>query len=374
MERYDRQIRLPGFGTEAQMLLHTSHVLIIGAGGLGCPVLQYLVAAGVGHIGIVDDDIVSLSNLHRQVLYDEADIGQKKVFVAAEKLSRQNSSIRLDKHNERLSSSNVRSILEPYDYIVDCSDNFPTRYLLNDACILMEKTLVYGAVNRYEGQVTVFNAPSYGSRSAGYRDLFPKPPADGEVADCTEGGVLGVLPGIIGSLQAMEVIKLITAIGEPLIEKLLTYSLLTHQFILTSYCRDKNSSRYMPGSLDALAGFDYGEICTLPFGGMVIDAIAFDEMIGRADVCFIDCRETNEVPAVSEFSHLHMPFSSFSIGKYDFSLNEYVIFCQSGKRSKSFADKLSVVYGATKRFYTLENGIVSWKAYKEGLKNPLHEN
>jgi adenylyltransferase/sulfurtransferase len=342
-------------------------VLVIGAGGLGCPVLQYLFAAGVGHIGIVDDDLVSLSNLHRQVLYDEGDIGFKKVAVAGEKLSRLNQSVRLDVYDMRVLPSNVCSLLEPYDYVIDCSDNFPTRYLLNDACVLMGKTLVYGAVNRYEGQVTIFNAPLNGTRSANYRDLFPKPPVAGEVADCSEGGVLGALPGIIGSLQAMEAIKLITSIGETLIQKLLTYSLLDNRFYLISFSAESSTSNMLPHTQAELMGMDYSEICSLSSKVQVIDAIRFNRMIGNAGVELIDCRELDELPHVCEFTHKRMPFSCFKIGENDFSTGSFVLFCQSGKRSRVLAEKLGAFYGDHTRFYSLENGIVSWKEFNDRL-------
>ena len=216
IERYKRHLLLHEVGGPGQQKLKASRVLVVGAGGLGAPMLQYLAAAGVGCIGIVDDDVVSLSNLHRQVLYDERDIGFKKVTVAFEKLSRLNHSIRLDVHDMRVSPSNVFSLLEPYDCIVDCSDNFPTRYLLNDACVILDKPLVSGAIYKFEGQVSVFNYRG-GPTS---RCLFPEPPPPGLVPSCAEGGVLGVLPGIVGCVQALETVKLILGKGEPLIGRL----------------------------------------------------------------------------------------------------------------------------------------------------------
>ncbi|MBD0294073.1 MAG: HesA/MoeB/ThiF family protein, partial [Flavisolibacter sp.] len=210
-ERYQRQVILQEFGEAGQQKLLQAKVLVIGAGGLGCPVLQYLAAAGVGVVGIADDDIVSLTNLHRQVLYSMSDIGKSKVERAAAILRQLNPDIEIIPYHLRLTNKNALDIITAYDIVVDATDNFPTRYLLNDACVLLSKPLIYGAVSKFEGQVAVFNGVgSSGEKSVNYRDLFPVPPQEDEVPNCAEAGVLGVLPGIIGSLQAGEVIKLIT--------------------------------------------------------------------------------------------------------------------------------------------------------------------
>ena len=210
-ERYQRQILLKEFGIAGQQKLLQAKVLVIGAGGLGCPVLQYLTAAGIGCIGIVDNDVVSLSNLHRQVLYDTNDIGKSKVSVAAEKLRLVNSDTELIEYHIHLDKNNCLGIINEYDIIIDCTDNFASRYMINDACVLKAKPLVYAGVNRFEGQVAVFNVTRNEKvRTANYRDLFPVQPEQNEVLNCSEAGVLGVLPGIIGSMQASEAIKLIT--------------------------------------------------------------------------------------------------------------------------------------------------------------------
>ncbi|HSF45683.1 MAG TPA: HesA/MoeB/ThiF family protein, partial [Chitinophagaceae bacterium] len=226
--RYQRQIILKGFGVAAQDKLAAAKVLVIGAGGLGCPALQYLVAAGLGHIGIVDHDIVSESNLHRQVLFNMEDVGRAKVEVASEKLSALNPDIKLETWKVNFAHQQCVDLLSQFDIVLDGTDNFATRYLVNDACVLWKKPLVFGAVSQFEGQVAVFNVLRQdGSRSSNYRDLFPVPPKAGEILNCAEAGVLGVLPGIIGTMQAAEVIKLVTELGEPLIDKLLTYNALT---------------------------------------------------------------------------------------------------------------------------------------------------
>lgn len=226
-ERYSRQLFLPSFGKAAQDALYAAHVLIVGMGGLGCPVAQYLVGAGVGKITIADDDVVKLSNLHRQVLYAESDIGKKKVDVAKEKLSDLNKNVWIDTICERWDKEHCMQHIPNADIVIDCSDNFETRYLLDDACRLLQKPLVFGAVSKFEGQLSVF-APGH----ACYRNIFPEPPAKGLILNCAEEGVLGMLPGIIGSMQAMEAIKCITGIGTTLKDKLMTYDVLHQQIVM----------------------------------------------------------------------------------------------------------------------------------------------
>ncbi|MDH5609789.1 MAG: HesA/MoeB/ThiF family protein, partial [Cyclobacteriaceae bacterium] len=223
LQRYSRHLLLPEIRQEGQQKLKNSRVLVVGAGGLGVPVLQYLTAAGVGTIGIVDFDTIDLSNLQRQVLYNEAEVGFSKSKTAAQKLARLNSDIQLIPYHLSLTSSNALDLIREYDLVVDGTDNFPTRYLVNDACVLLDKPLVYGSIFRFEGQVSVFNHKG----GPNYRDLFPVPPPPELVPNCAEGGVLGVLPGIIGSMQASEAIKIITGIGETLSGRLFLYDSLT---------------------------------------------------------------------------------------------------------------------------------------------------
>jgi molybdopterin/thiamine biosynthesis adenylyltransferase/rhodanese-related sulfurtransferase len=227
--RYSCQIALPGFGEAAQQALQNAKVLIVGAGGLGCPAAQYLVGAGVGTIGIADFDEVSISNLHRQVLYGPADIGHNKAAVAAERLRRQNPSAELVVYEVKITSDNVADMVSEYDIVVDCTDNFDTRYLLNDACVLNKKPVVYGAIYQFEGQVAVWNvAGKNNTRTPNYRDLYPKVNA-AQIPNCTEGGVIPSLAGIIGCMQANEVIKYITQTGELLAGKVLIFDALTMQ-------------------------------------------------------------------------------------------------------------------------------------------------
>ncbi len=224
LTRYARHIAIPEFGLEGQKKLKAASVLVVGAGGLGSPVLLYLAAAGVGTIGIVDFDLVDDSNLQRQVLYNVNDVGLSKAVTAKKKLEALNPFIKINVYQEAYTKENALRIIENYDIVADGTDNFPTRYLTNDACVLANKVNVYASIFRFEGQVSVFNyLDSNGERGPNYRDLFPSPPPPGMVPNCAEGGVLGVLPGIIGSMQANEVIKIITGVGEPLSGRLFLF-------------------------------------------------------------------------------------------------------------------------------------------------------
>ena len=227
LDRYHRQMILPQVGPEGQERLKRASVVVVGAGGLGVPVLQYLVAAGVGRVGVVEMDRVEVSNLHRQVLYTTEDVGEPKALVAQKRLQALNPLVRVEAYPVRLTSENALEILRPYDLVVDASDNFPTRYLVNDACVLLGKPNVYGSIFRFEGQATVFNLDA---ESPNYRDLFPEPQPPGMVPSCAEGGVVGVLPGIIGVIQATEAVKIITGIGTTLSGRLLLFDALGMKF------------------------------------------------------------------------------------------------------------------------------------------------
>src|SRR6201995_3808448 len=226
LARYDRHIIIPGFGMEAQQKLKAARVLVIGSGGLGSPVLLYLAAAGVGTLGIVDFDVVDDSNLQRQGLFGVDAIGQPKVEAARKRLEALNPYIQLNVYNTHLNSHNAMDILKDYDVVADGTDNFPTRYLVNDACVLLGKPNVYGSIFRFEGQASVFAT----REGPCYRCLYPEPPPPGLVPSCAEGGVLGILPGLVGVIQATEVIKMILGIGEPLVGRLLLVDALGMSF------------------------------------------------------------------------------------------------------------------------------------------------
>src|SRR5438128_5231672 len=224
--RYSRHLIMPEVGMEGQKRLKAASVLLIGAGGLGSPLGLYLAAAGVGRIGLVDFDLVDFSNLQRQVLHGTPDVGRPKLQSAKDRLNAINPEVQIDLHEARLTSANAIDLLRPYDIIIDGTDNFPTRYLVNDACVLLKKPNVYGSIFRFDGQASVFAPPA----GPCYRCLYPEPPPPGEVPSCAEGGVLGILPGLIGCIQATEAVKLILGKGSPLIGRLLLYDALEMRF------------------------------------------------------------------------------------------------------------------------------------------------
>ena len=226
IQRYSRHLIMPEVGMEGQLKLKAAKVLLVGAGGLGAPLGMYLAAAGIGRIGLVDFDIVDFSNLQRQIIHGTKDVGRKKLDSAAETMLDINPHIRIDRHEVALTSENALDILKDYDIVVDGTDNFPTRYLVNDACVLLKKPNVYGSIFRFEGQATVF---AYQGGPC-YRCLYPEPPPPGLVPSCAEGGVLGILPGLIGVMQATETVKLILGTGEPLVGRLLLYDALDMRF------------------------------------------------------------------------------------------------------------------------------------------------
>lgn len=365
-ERYHRQMILPNFGLRVQRLLLKSKVLVIGAGGLGCPVLQYLVGAGVGYIGIVDGDQVSLSNLHRQTLFAIDDIGLNKAAVAAKKLSQLNSDVIIEAFTFHLTNHYALDVMKDYDIIVDGTDNFATRYMINDACVLLDKTLVYGAVSQYEGQVAVFNhlLPT-GERSANYRDIFPDPPKEGSVLNCVDAGVLGVLPGIIGAMQAAEVIKLITGIGEPLVNQLLTYQFNNHQVFTVKITPQSKTPSFIPTDATAFKSIDYVWLCSAPPNTLEINADEFDQLASQKNIDIVDVRELHELPVVQTFNHLRIPLPDLKESAGQLKNDTVVVFCQSGMRSLQAAKELSALWGDTKRVYSLQGGILSWIRFAE---------
>jgi adenylyltransferase/sulfurtransferase len=379
-ERYTRQTVLPGFGPEAQEKLRQSKVLVVGAGGLGVPVLTYLNAMGVGTLGIVDNDTVSLSNLHRQVLYSEKDMGRPKVAVALEKLKAQNSETELNGHVTFLTKENALEIIKEYDLVVDASDNFPTRYLVNDACVILKKPFVYGALHGFEGQVSVFNYPD----GPTYRCLFPTMPNPDEVPDCNENGVLGILPGIVGNLQALETVKVLTAVGEPLTGKLLLFDALSNSFQKISFsAKSENLKRT---SLQSDYNLDcHVELSTTDSGFAerkagpdaskaafkIMDAETFLALIAtggiqsdnpRAD-SLTDDLQLIDVRTPKEFARNHMPMAkNIPLSELEARQNEidfdepvYVV-CQSGLRSRKAIGKL-ITFRPDVDFINLSGGM-----------------
>lgn len=328
-ERYRRQTILKGFGQEGQQKLAEAKVLVVGAGGLGVPVLTYLNAMGVGKIGIMDNDVVSVTNLHRQVLYTQNDIGQSKVIAAFGKLKAQNSDTDVIVYNTLLTTENALEIIADYDVVVDTSDNFPTRYLVNDACVLLKKPFVYGALHGYEGQVSVFNY----NGGPTYRCLFPNMPKEDEVPNCNEHGVLGIIPGIIGNLQALEAIKVITGIGETLSGKLLIFDGLQQ-----SYQKIKFKLRSENVQLKKLQDFyEWNEPCEII---PTIEAYEIQKLVSnKAQI--IDVRTAEEFNDYHLANTIHIPLPELEEkhSKINFALPVYLL-CQSGKRSETALKQL----------------------------------
>ena len=364
-QRYHRQILLDEFGTAAQEKLFQSKVLVVGAGGLGCPALQYLSAAGVGTIGIVDFDVVELTNLQRQTLYSVADIGKSKAQTAVEKLKAFNPDILFHVHNIKLDPKNALEIISDYDLVMDGTDNFATRYLVNDACVLLNKPLVYGAVLRFEGQIGVFNLAEMGTNiKVNYRDLFPVPPDPASAPSCNEAGVLGVLPGIIGTMQSTEAIKIITGIGKPLCNTIVSYNALTNLFyeFMISQAKEINSS--IPKNEEEFKSFDYEWFCGSKKLAEEITAEDFDTIRTQEKIDIIDVREIDELPEVHEFIFTQIPLSKFGEAIKDISTkNKIVIFCQTGKRSLAAIKMLNEKFPGCSAV-SLKGGIEAWKKYQ----------
>ena len=358
--RYQRQIILKGFGAAAQQKLQSAKVLVIGAGGLGCPALLYLAAAGLGHIGIVDGDTVSRSNLHRQVLYREGDIGKNKANCAAEVLKMHNAEIEIQAFPFHLTNSTALELFPEYDIILDGTDNFATRYLINDACVLLGKPLVWGAVSQYEGQVGIFNVNNPKGRGVNYRDLFPHPPAPGEVANCAEAGVLGVAAGIIGNIMAAELIKLLTGIGEPLVDQLLHYDLLRHQIYVVKAQPRPDIAGLIPISKAAFLQMDYPVYCGTALSDLEINKARFQELLLQDDVVCIDVREPGELPEITDFSTKTIPLQELLLSPPHLQAGTVVFICQSGKRSLHAAKALHAQWQGKHQIYSLQGGLNGW--------------
>lgn len=368
-ERYARHYTLAGFGQAGQGKLLNARVLVIGAGGLGCPVLQYLAAAGVGTIGIADHDRVALSNLQRQILFTTGDVGSLKAVKAAESLRKLNPEISIETHTDEVTAKNAWELIERYDIVADCTDNFASRYLISDACFLLRKPLVFGAVFQYEGQVAVFDSGNKEEDRISYRDLFPEPPAPDEVLDCNEAGVLGVLPGMIGTLQANEVIKLITGIGEVLRGRFLTFNMLTYENMVMDLTMRSDTLNLIPEDRDHFEKTDYRWLCGLPSSDIEeIGTDDFLEAITQPDILAVDVRERDELPEAG-FPHIRIPLSKLKTetsGINHLKGRKIILFCQSGKRSLNAAELLTAAYGNAIKISHLKGGITA-------LQNKKHE-
>jgi sulfur-carrier protein adenylyltransferase/sulfurtransferase len=361
-QRYQRQVILKEFGEEGQQKLLQAKLLVIGAGGLGCPALQYLAAAGVGTIGIVDDDVVALDNLHRQVLYSVNDIGLSKAETAAKVLRRLNPEVKISFYNERITNQNAFRIISEFEIVIDGTDNFSSRYMINDACVLLNKPLVYGAVSQFEGQVSVFNLRREANNEpVNYRDIFPQPPKEDEVLNCAEAGVLGVLPGIVGTMMANETIKLIVGIGEPLVDQLLTYNALTNEFYKFSLTSRKETRSLIPENGIEFLKTDYLWLCSSAASQSEIDTDTFNSLLEKENIDIIDVRELHELPEANEFSNIKIPLALLADNTSLIQSETVIAFCQTGKRSLQAASILSAIFGDKKKVFSLKGGIAEWK-------------
>ncbi len=356
LERYSRHLIIPEFNIEGQRKLKKAKVLVVGTGGLGSPLLLYLTAAGVGTIGILDFDIVEDSNLQRQVLFSVNDVGEPKVEAAKKRLKSLNPHVKFVMHNTQLTSENALDIINDYDLVADGTDNFPTRYLVNDACVILGKPNVYASIFRFEGQVSVFNYKN----GPHYRDLFPTPPPPGLVPSCAEGGVIGVLPGIIGSLQANEVLKVLSGVGKPLAGRLFLFDALT--FETRTLKIHKN-----PETLEIKELIDYEHFCGLNLNGESkteeVKEITVEELKNlkdtNSDFQLIDVREEYEYEICNLDAEL-IPLGGIldNVEKVA-SDKKVVIHCRSGARSATAISQLEKKFGF-ENLYNLRGGILAW--------------
>lgn len=360
-DRYRRHLTLPEFGLEGQQALLDARVLLIGMGGLGCPLAQYLAAAGVGTLGLVDFDVVDASNLQRQLLYGVADIGRPKLDVAVERIHALNPDVQVDVHRLQLDSGNAMEILAAYDVIVDGTDNFPTRYLINDACVLLGKPNVHGSIFQFEGQATVFDA----RHGPCYRCLYPEPPPPGAVPSCAEGGVLGVLPGLVATIQATETIKLLTGIGDPLYGRLLRYDALRMKF--DEFKLKKDSQCPVCGSQPTVTELiDYVGFCGVPaIEGLEVPEVAAAEVrdaLDRGDeFLLLDVREPDEVTTAQIEGSRGLP-----LGELEARMDELaswrqrriVVHCHTGARSARACQALRAA--GFRNVANLAGGIEAW--------------
>jgi molybdopterin/thiamine biosynthesis adenylyltransferase/rhodanese-related sulfurtransferase len=360
--RYSRHLIMPEVGLEGQLKLRQAKVLTIGTGGLGAPLGLYLAAAGVGHLGLVDFDVVDFTNLQRQVIFSTNDVGKPKTEAAKARLSALNPAIEIEAFETRLTSENALDLFRDFDIIVDGTDNFPTRYLVNDACVLLGKPNVYGSIFRFEGQATVFGYPG----GPCYRCLYPEPPPPGLVPSCAEGGVLGVLPGIVGAIQAMETIKLILGTGEPLIGRLLLFDALSMRF--RELKLHKNPACPVCGPNRTITKLiDYEEFCgirgeeapALTNGIPEITAREVKARLDHGDDLFIlDVREPHEYQICNLNGKL-IPLGELPRRVHELdSSREMVVHCRSGKRS---AEAIQFLQKAGfKKLWNLKGGVLAW--------------
>ena len=387
IRRYSRHIIMPEVGIEGQQKLKAASVLLIGTGGLGSPTALYLAAAGIGRIGLVDYDVVDESNLQRQIIHGISTVGINKIDSAERRMKDLNPDITIDKYNVPLTSENALELFEPYDVIIDGTDNFPTRYLVNDACVRLGKPNVYGSIFRFEGQLSVF----YAEEGPCYRCMFPEPPPPGLVPSCAEGGVLGILPGTIGTLQATEAIKLIVGIGQPMVGRMLLYDALDMTFNTIKLRKDPNCPVCSIAAEDVEL-IDYEQFCGMPahdhsnfsmsndeeYDGM--HEISVDELKQKLDahedIVVLDVREPHEWEIAAIDGTVRIPKGDVQAAKNavlagrsrpeETVLDQIpqdrtvVVHCRSGKRSADTIQYLLEAGYDNDRLFNLEGGILAW--------------
>ena len=352
MERYIRHLQLKDFGREAHDKLQKARVLVIGAGGLGCPVLMQLAAMGVGHLGIADGDVVDVSNLHRQLLYTEKDIGRGKAEAARERLLQMNSSLSADIFPVFISEKNIFSIIENYDILVDGTDQMYTRFLINDACLVTGKPWVYGAVYQYEGQISVFNVWHDGEYSTHFRDLYPDPVDASGAVSCDEAGVVGIVPNFIGLLLANEVIKWITGQGDLLTNRLLHYHLQNHR--QTIFTIQKNKTHVFMPDRTTVENAYYPAVCSTRKAETSQD---WKKIIREKDTVVVDVRSADEEPSLGNYRHILIPLPLLAEQKQVLQPYQSLVFvCQSGVRSKKALELAKNIW-PEKAVYHVETGI-----------------
>ncbi|MCL4108630.1 UNVERIFIED_CONTAM: hypothetical protein GTU68_006948 [Idotea baltica] len=362
LQRYDRHILIPEFQLAGQLRLKESKVLVVGAGGLGSPILLYLAAAGIGTLGIAEADSIDLSNLQRQVLFSSDQVGLSKASIAANKINGLNPHVNVRIHEVFLDSDNALEVLKDYDVIIDGSDNFPTRYLVNDACIILGKPLVYGSIFQFEGQVSVFNLENPdGSFGPSYRDLFPEPPPPGMVPSCSEGGVLGVLPGIIGSMQANEAIKIITGIGETLSGRLFIYDALSFKTITLKVAKNTAVTKITELiDYDAFCGMKDNVDVRKGTKGQVTPRELKALLSSEEYFQLIDVRLPHEYQ-IADIGGDKMPLPRLD-GFVDKIIRDgkVVIYCKTGTRAMQAITHLEEKYGLT-NLHNLDGGIMAYR-------------
>ncbi|PKD19435.1 hypothetical protein APR41_15860 [Salegentibacter salinarum] len=354
MSRFSRQTILPEFGQEGQEKLSRARVLVVGAGGLGCPVLLHLAAAGVGTIGIVDGDTISESNLNRQTLFGHQHTGRPKASTAAEVLKEKYPDLNFEVFSDFLNTNNALEIISSFDVIVDGTDNFGTRYLVNDACVLLNKPLVMGAIYKYEGQLMIFN---YGSVALNYRDVYPNPPSENQIPNCAETGVLGVLPGIIGTLQASEVLKILSGVGKVLSEKILFFNLKNSSFYEVGIQPNTKGRENLPESEMDFKDRNYNINCGI--AERINWETALDWALNMTNSILVDIRETGEKPLFEKEYLSRIPMGDIRENPESLSAYENILLCcASGQRSSQLAKELKQQF-PEKKIFSVEGGILN---------------